>query len=183
MVYGDGECLNYWQHLDLLTGGHALPECQSQTPMIDGDMETSDLFTEAEAGDELPLRLWLTGFVTRGEPIPPLLREYTASVLTGTRRKRKGRKFWANLSRDIAIGFAVEHVRNHGGFFATRNVATRDKAERESACSIVAKALRRIDRRAPSEGDIEKIWAKYNANSKALERLGPDFLGMTDEIA
>jgi hypothetical protein len=84
-------------------------------------------------------------YVTRDDAMPEdvrkVLSELVLTKLMESHRERVRYPGGANWRRDRAITEAVEYVVKLG-FSRTRNAATRDK--RESACSIVRVALKRI---------------------------------------
>jgi hypothetical protein len=72
---------------------------------------------------------------------------------------RRGRKPHINFRRDFAIVRAIDDLTRRG-FYATRNDATKATAKRESACSILVKALGQVNINM-SEGAVEKVWTKH----------------------
>jgi hypothetical protein len=98
--------------------------------------------------------------------IPPLLaRELVISRLrrdlAGAQPRHRGRDPFANMERDLCIVVAVGQTAQKFGFALTRNRATRDLEKRESACSIVAAALKRLGVEGISEDAVEKVWARW----------------------
>lgn len=92
--------------------------------------------------------------------------DYRSEVLRRgtTKRPRKGQRSY--FYRDFTIGEAVELVMKYG-FGATRNDASRQKGVRESACSIVARALKRCEVKL-DEDSINKIWGAHIFNPKNI---------------
>jgi hypothetical protein len=99
--------------------------------------------------------------------MPPQLQGYIAdklhSVFEGDPplRPRRGRKVHPNIRRNYAIVMAVVDLAS-SGFHPTRNSGT----ARESACSIVAEALKRLDNNL-SEASVNKIWHEYSRLAEA----------------
>jgi hypothetical protein len=78
-----------------------------------------------------------------------------------TRPRKKGElREQMNALRDQWIAEAVA-LTCKDGFYVHRGSATKDRERRESACSIVAKALRDLGFRRLSEERVEAIWDKY----------------------
>jgi hypothetical protein len=128
-----------------------------------------------EGGAECPEDEMLRGFASlcleHNLPMPPNLRDYIIDVL---RRpgpllpifKERGGRGW----RDAAILFAVEQVVCTTNIKATRGEEQRRK---ESACSLVAKALKEANA-GIDESSVVKIW---QARCNQLKRdYGPKWL-------
>jgi hypothetical protein len=99
------------------------------------------------------------------EVMPAHLRDYVCGLLSKT---PEGLRRTYAASRDQYIAEIVDDMVRRG-FPATRNDATRAKESRgasanQSASSIVAKALARIDVNV-SERSVEDIWARSYAES------------------
>jgi hypothetical protein len=114
-----------------------------------------------DCADEV-LREAAARLIVEGKPLPPTLRYYVVEEVlrraTSTVARRKtGPNRDINTARDVTIGTAVSRVVEHHGFPQTRNKATRDKAGRDSACSIVADALEEVGIHM-SEDAVEKVW-------------------------
>ena len=106
--------------------------------------------------------------ITEGLPLPSSLREYIASFLRTTElASRRGRKPNAKLVRNLMIMDAIEKVAYFCDLDPTRNRAT--KRERESGCTIVVEALRRLG--CPmKEAAVEKIYQKARQPSRSSEQ-------------
>jgi hypothetical protein len=101
------------------------------------------------------------------EFMPEHVRRYIKEVL----HQLPGRLTYAG-SRDVHIVDAVHHIMERG-FRATRNAEPRNgEHKRESACSIVAKALARLN--VPgmklSERNVEAIWLRDVRENRARAR-------------
>ena len=103
-------------------------------------------------------------YVLFGCELPPNLRAYIALLLrrrseTPGRRRRGGDKY-ANVDRNVFIVGALTHLK-HRGFKPTRNRESKND-RRESGCSIVAQALKRIGIHITEVG-IEEVWRQREA--------------------
>jgi len=129
---------------------------------------------KSNARSDIIIRQAVADLLGRGE-LPPELQPY-AKPLVGTTtskpRKKTGRSAEANAIRDGFIGLFVEVLVKEGGYLATRNRASRlrESSQKESACSIVTKALAEAGFRR-SEDAVEKIWKAHRRN--ALRRPSP----------
>jgi hypothetical protein len=134
---------------------------------------------DAEKGDSTADRV-LCGaaavLLTKTATISDLrLRKYAAETLSGDRRipkkRTRGRSATDNSYRDYAIAFRLIPPLLSRGYHATRSDASKDKLEkRESACSIVCSALKRL-RIHLSEKRIEGIWTKFAPHSHQISQM------------
>jgi len=115
------------------------------------DQRLERLIREAEAGDEKPLQMWLSEFVIQGDPVPEAFRRYVADVLTGSRKRKRGRDIFANFDRDFAIGAFINIWRGPALLRrATVGVATRTGARaRVRSSSVLFRRLARDTLRNP----------------------------------
>jgi hypothetical protein len=92
----------------------------------------------------------------QGEALPLDLQQYVVAAAKGFHSPAKGpgASPYRNFGRDLCIKVAIHHLLELG-FTATRNEATED----ESACSIVATAMRQIGIEM-SEAAVAKVWEK-----------------------
>ena len=101
--------------------------------------------------------------------MPLQLRGYIAdrlhSVFMGDAplRPLRGRKVHGQIRRNYAIVMAVVDLVSTG-LRPTRNSETRAK---QSACSIVAEALKRLDTNL-SEAGVNKVWLEYSPLAEAM---------------
>jgi hypothetical protein len=134
-------------------------------PAIYDDTKGEDLIAKARDGDQVARKLlfWVAArFVETGCAMPNHLRRYVAETLTSQSRvapqPRRGPNPYANHARDTDIADAVKKIVELG-FRPTRNRAT----EAESACSIVAKALERLNIHL-SVPAVEKVWNTFRTD-------------------
>ena len=107
-------------------------------------------------GQDRILRRIIQRFIENDEPLPPELRDYFGRVpipapvktVRGPDPRRQG-------SRNAAITCCIAHLRDRFGLKVFRSEAGRDGVE--SACSIVTKALERLNA-GRSEGAVKRIW-------------------------
>lgn len=104
-------------------------------------------------------------FIVQGDPVPPVLRRYTRKVLHGTfqpKRNRKGKHAGDNFSRDLLIADRINFIHCTYGIPFTGNYTSQKKgvARRDSACSIVSKALAKA-RTAKDVSTVTTIWKKH----------------------
>lgn len=110
----------------------------------------------------------------KGEMRPPWLDDFLLSAARNSRKRckrQRGRDPFANAERDEAVIHIVRLTREITGFPATRNAAT----EKESACSIVAKALQLVGI-GMNEPGVNALWralekGKKHPLERAVERL------------
>jgi hypothetical protein len=127
------------------------------------DEKGEQLIARAVIGDEIAHRVLCSvaaRFVAGGCNMPKRLRDYVAELLTRQSQqapqRRRGRDPYANYVRDFYITSAVLQLCRLG-LKPTRNRAT----ERESACSIVSRALERLQVEL-AEPAVEKIWERFS---------------------
>jgi hypothetical protein len=116
---------------------------------------------KAAAEPDVVFRYFVHDAISRfpDEVLPPSLRDYICSALS---EEPKGKRTYAG-SRNLRIIQVVYLVMDRG-FDPTRNDATRTKERcgepvNQSACSIVAKALRRVGVRL-DERSVEDIYLR-----------------------
>jgi hypothetical protein len=115
---------------------YELTELVGACTFQDGDVATSRLIFWAKAGNEYAdnvLRNTAMVYADRGQPLSKVLTGYICFAKPSTGLGLGKRK---TLYRDALLA-AMTHRITQLGFLPTRNSATNDK---ESACSIVAKA-------------------------------------------
>lgn len=99
-----------------------------------------------------------------GKSPPMWLQEYIVAAgrdVGGARRGRGGHAY-EKAQRDLDIVWVVSVIAGVAGFFDhTRSPATADKGDTESACSIVATALKELGVPHASEPNVNRIWKKY----------------------
>ena len=100
-----------------------------------------------------------------GKTLPPALQRYVIAAARHPKPSRRGRHPVSNIHRDEAIFHAVQLAVGMG-LRPTRSVASSD--DRESACSVVARALTECDM-AMSEQAVVSVWTKRRC---ARERAG-----------
>jgi hypothetical protein len=126
------------------------------------DEKSERLIDKARNGDSVATSVLCNNaarFVESGRPLPTRLRELIVEVLKAVadaRPTKRGRDPYANHPRNFQIACTIFNVINLG-FRPTKNRAT----EAESACSIVAKALAKLDIHL-SDVSIEKIWERFS---------------------
>jgi hypothetical protein len=111
-----------------------------------GWQEGADLlcdFAEALIEEEKPVPLWLQEYLVGAA------RSYKYTI------RRRGRDPYAHVERDNEIVKVVERVADLFGLRVTRNAAT----QTECACSIVAKALKRMGFDM-SEATVAALWGR-----------------------
>jgi hypothetical protein len=137
---------------------------------------------KSDARSAIIFRQAVADLLGRGE-LAPELQPY-ARVLVGDTtskvKKKRGKSADDNAFRDWFIGLAVEVLVEGdkevegSGYLSTRNRASRlrESSQKESACSIVTKALAEAGIRINlSEDAVEKIWEAHRR--KALRRPSP----------
>jgi len=102
-------------------------------------------------------------------PFPGALEIITAALERARPRPRKKGELrkQMNTLRDQWIAEMVA-LTSKNGFYVHRGSATKDRGRRESACSIVAQALRELGFKKLSEERVEAIWDKHK---KTFSRL------------
>jgi hypothetical protein len=151
--------------------------------LVDQDLDKvlKDLPTWVDAAqrsgdDELDevLRVAASVMLERGEALPPCLLEYTIDVL-----RRPGKRALPHYTdrggravRDRVIALAAQGIVCETNILPTRN---RAQQGRESACSLIARALHKAGVNI-DEGSVNEIWRKHK---KSLESdLGPQWLDL-----
>jgi hypothetical protein len=115
-----------------------------------------------EAGDA-ELCKAAAGFLTRGEQLPPSLREPVLRVLRNLHAARKRAPAGTGYEfRDLVIAFAIGRVHKKWGFPATRHSREHGHGSALiSATSIVRAALAEGANVHKTEGAIDKIWRRW----------------------
>ena len=99
-------------------------------------------------------------YVKSGCAMPERLRDYVVEKLrteVASGPKRRGSKPYTKEARNSLISLTVSTVVRDLGISPTRNRASKDTSKKESACSLVKKALERRGVHL-SEAAVEKIW-------------------------
>ncbi|HWA00381.1 MAG TPA: hypothetical protein VG841_08705 [Caulobacterales bacterium] len=127
--------------------------------------EQRDIWLEkAKAGDAEAERVVLgaAAYVLRhlwhrDDPLAAYAAEALAKSIEVDPNRRRQLK---NADRDLRIAMAIRAVKDEHNMPATRNAASRDKADAAPcACSVVVEALGRLDEHK-TEDAVTKIWAK-----------------------
>jgi hypothetical protein len=148
--------------------GELVPTMSGSCPGINwysiyDDDKGEHVIARAIGGDYLARNLLMkvaSAFVESGCTMPKRLREYVSNYLMeqveDTKPLRRGQDPHSYYGRNYAIASAVYEVVTQDGFLPTRNRSS----EHESACSIVAQALDRMN--VPlGERSVEAIWGKF----------------------
>lgn len=116
---------------------------------------------EARAGPTL--RAIAVSLIESGEPLPESLRGWAVEAINSGATKQRttpGPKPAKHADRNGLIFTAAQEICRTYGFKMTRN---RESMSRDTACSIVAKALEQVGL-AMSEVNVEKIVEKRTKN-------------------
>jgi hypothetical protein len=111
------------------------------------------------------------------KPLTAEAADRLVSVAMGnTCKRRRGTDAPVYARRDVFIIHLVDEISQNFGFSPTRNLATADVGQVESACSIVAEACTRLGIKNLGETAVAKIWQKrkeYKRFSDSLRGLFP----------
>jgi hypothetical protein len=102
------------------------------------------------------------------EAMPERLRKYVCRMLEEAKPLDRSTYF----QRDLWITFNVNQIVRLFGFAPTRNAESRRKGREESACSIVATALRKLGVHL-SERTIEDMWAMHRPSLGKSQGVNP----------
>jgi hypothetical protein len=134
------------------------------------------LSSMAQSGDRIPVvlskeeRVQAIRLLCRDEKLPLLLRKKVIALLQKQSKKR-GPKRMNLLPRDGIIVAVVAFIIQDYGLDATRNDATKDK---DSAASIVSRALRELGEKKISEARVNKIYQGFNRSVRsAIKEQNP----------
>ena len=144
-----------------IRGGGAHPPRNIRLPVFERDTEkigellksASDSVGSFDAAIE-----WSTDILRSGVPVPAELACFAADVLEGKaqRPKRRGRTRNGHLYQEAIIYEAIKIAISHG-LSETRNDGS---SHRESACDVVADALKRLKLKPETYGAVKKIWLR-----------------------
>jgi len=136
------------------------------TYRIYDDHKGERLIAMARDGDSAAKRVLsyvAEAYVKNGCAMPERLRDYVVEKLqmdVASGPKRRGPKPYNFAARNYLVGLTVSTAVRDWGISPTRNRASADRSKRESACSLVKKALQRRGVNL-SEGAVEKIWQDF----------------------
>lgn len=139
---------------------------------VESAIETARAYLETHRDllDERdPLREETGAMIREGEPLVGLWREAALRALDGVRSRKGANKY---LYRDRFIAEAV-HLTVASGFDPYRSKATRDRDGKESACSIVHKALGHLGVNTVTEDAVEKVWSRAHLDLNPNKKGGP----------